>query len=163
MRSVDEAIRRRFHLVPFTVTVPPEKRDPNLAEHLKAEWPGILQWAIDGCLTWQRDGLAPPASVLAATADYLAGQDAIAAWIDECCERDPQAWESRADLYASFKAWAERAGEFVLPQRPFLDALETRGVAAQAVTIGVQVTAGIAARVTLANSVIMGSGGRACK
>jgi len=110
------------------VTVPPEKRDPNLAEHLKAEWPAILAWAIEGCLAWQRDGLAPPESVLAATANYLEGQDAIAAWIDECCERDSDAWESRADLYASFKAWAERTGEFVLPQRRFLDALETRGV-----------------------------------
>ena len=78
-------------------------------------------------MAWQRDGLAPPASVLAATAHYLEGQDAIAAWIDECCERDPEAWEARADLYASFKGWAERAGEFVLPQRRFLDALETRG------------------------------------
>ncbi|HUS53275.1 MAG TPA: phage/plasmid primase, P4 family, partial [Thermohalobaculum sp.] len=89
LRSIDEAIRRRFHLVPFTVTIPPEKRDPDLAEHLKAEWPAILAWAIEGCLAWQRDGLAPPESVLAATAHYLEGQDAIAAWIDDCCKRDP--------------------------------------------------------------------------
>jgi len=59
LRSVDEAIRRRFNLIPFTVTIPPERRDPDLFEKLKPEWPGILKWAIDGCLAWQRDGLPP--------------------------------------------------------------------------------------------------------
>ena len=53
LRSVDEAIRRRFHMIPFTVTIPPEERDRGLAEKLKAEWPGVLQWMIEGCLEWQ--------------------------------------------------------------------------------------------------------------
>jgi P4 family phage/plasmid primase-like protien len=42
LRSVDEAIRRRFNLIPFTVKIPPARRDPMLPEKLKAEWPGIL-------------------------------------------------------------------------------------------------------------------------
>ena len=71
LRSVDEAIRRRFHLIPFTITVPPDERDEKLGEKLKAEWPGILAWMIEGCLEWQRSGLAPPESVLSATASYL--------------------------------------------------------------------------------------------
>ena len=131
LRAVDEAIRRRFQLIPFAVTVPPEKRDPELAAKLRREWPGILDWAITGCLAWQREGLNPPERVLAATADYLEGQDAVSSWLDECCERDPKAWESRCNLFASWKAWAERAGEFVLPRRRFLDALEMRGVTPQ--------------------------------
>ena len=45
--------RRRFHLVPFAVTIPPAERDHGLAEKFKAEWPGILGWTIDGCLAWQ--------------------------------------------------------------------------------------------------------------
>lgn len=44
LRSIDEAIRQRFNLVPFNVTIPPEERDPNLREKLKEEWPGILAW-----------------------------------------------------------------------------------------------------------------------
>ena len=39
LRSVDEAIRRRFHMIPFAVTIPPEERDHQLTEKLKAEWP----------------------------------------------------------------------------------------------------------------------------
>ena len=60
LRSVDEAIRRRLHLVPFTVTIPPGERDPRLAEKLRAEFPGILAWAVRGCLDWQERGAEPP-------------------------------------------------------------------------------------------------------
>ena len=42
LRSVDEAIRRRFNLIPFTVAIPPDERNKELAEQLKAEWSGIL-------------------------------------------------------------------------------------------------------------------------
>ena len=51
--------------------------DLDLADKLKDEWPGILRWAIEGCLEWQRIGLAPPPAVLAATESYLADEDAI--------------------------------------------------------------------------------------
>ena len=54
---VDEAMRRRFNLVPFMVTVPPSERDAELAEKLRKEWGGILQWMIEGCLAWQAEGL----------------------------------------------------------------------------------------------------------
>ena len=50
LRSVDEAMRRRFHLIPFNITIPPGERDPRLGEKLKREWPGILQWCIAGCV-----------------------------------------------------------------------------------------------------------------
>jgi putative DNA primase/helicase len=49
LRSVDEAIRRRLHLIPFTVTIPPEERDLELPDRLREEWGGILQLAIEGC------------------------------------------------------------------------------------------------------------------
>jgi putative DNA primase/helicase len=74
LRSVDESIRRRFNLLPFTVTIPPEERDRDLPEKLKAEWPGILRWMIQGCLEWQRLGLAPPQAVRDATAAYAASR-----------------------------------------------------------------------------------------
>ena len=62
--SVDEAIRRRFHLIPFDFTVPEKERDPGLAEKLHAEWPGILAWMIQGCLKWQSQKLNAPAAVI---------------------------------------------------------------------------------------------------
>lgn len=127
LRSVDEAIRRRFHLIPFNVTIPVEERDNDFADKLRDEWSGILSWMIEGCLAWQREGLAPPPVILSATAAYLDGQDAIGAWLAESCDcSDLDAWSATNDLYMSFRVWAERAGEFVLPRARFLDALETR-------------------------------------
>lgn len=127
LRSVDEAIKRRFHLIPFAVTIPAAERDPNLTEKLKAEWPGILRWIIDGCLRWQREGLQPPPAVLSATADYLESEDAFAAWIDERCARDPQAKTSVSALYGSWVDWATTSGEAAGTMRRFSQTLEQRG------------------------------------
>jgi putative DNA primase/helicase len=92
LRNVDEAMRRRIHLVPFTVTIPPAERDKELFEKLKPEWPGILRWAVDGCLEWQEIGLAPPPAIIAATDEYLAEEDALARWIEECCDSGRHLW-----------------------------------------------------------------------
>jgi putative DNA primase/helicase len=128
LRSVDEAIRRRFHLIPFTVTIPPDERDKNLSDKLIPELPGILAWMIEGCLDWQKRGLAPPARVTSATAAYLEAEDVITAWIDECCERDPKAWERSGGLFASWTAWAQKAGEEPGSQKRFSQRLEARGI-----------------------------------
>ena len=88
LKSVDVAMRRRMHLLPFLVTIPPEKRDNELKAKLRDEGPGILRWLIDGCLEYQRVGLAPPKSVVAATDEYFQGEDDVANWIGERCEVD---------------------------------------------------------------------------
>ena len=126
LRSVDEAIRRRFNLVPFTVTIPAAERDPNLCEKLKAEWPGILAWAIEGCLAWQREGLNPPDVVRAATADYFGGEDALGRWIDECCNLGVKEKASSNALFTGWREWAEKAGEYVGSQKNFSQSLEAR-------------------------------------
>jgi putative DNA primase/helicase len=126
LRNVDEAIRRRMNLLPFSVTIPPAERDPHLGNKLKAEAGGILARAIQGCLDWQQGGLRPPAAVQAATDDYLSGEDAIERWIVDGCQRDPQAWTSSRELFASWVAWASKTGEFAGSQKRFSQALRDR-------------------------------------
>ena len=129
LRSVDEAIRRRFHLIPFAVTIPPEERDGDLAEKLKAEWPGILAWLVEGCLEWQTEGLRPPKAVLEATEAYLSAEDSLAAWIEEKCERSASRIGRRhAALFASWSAWATAAGENPGSSKRFAQALEFQRV-----------------------------------
>ena len=84
LRNVDEAIRRRFNLIPFAVKIPTEKRDHDLPEKLKAEWPGILKWAIAGCVDWRDHGLPKAKAVQDATDEYLGAEDAMGLWIKEC-------------------------------------------------------------------------------
>ena len=127
LRSVDEAIRRRFHLVPFAVTIPKEERDPYLKDKLKSEWPGILSWAVKGCLDWQRQGLNPPKAVTDATAAYLEQEDSLAAWILECCETNPNSREGSLALFSNWKNWAEKTGEFAGTNKRFAQNLEARG------------------------------------
>ena len=117
--------------MPFSVTIPPDERDPDLAAKLELEWPAILRWAIQGCLEWQKIGLAPPPSVLAATEDYLSGEDAFGLWHADCCTDDPRAWETASELFASWKRWAEAAGEPVGTQRRFAQLLDERGFQAE--------------------------------
>jgi putative DNA primase/helicase len=128
LRSVDEAIRRRFNLIPFTVTIPPEERDENLPAKLDAELPGILQWMIDSCLAWQKRGLSPPQAVTEATAQYLESEDTVTAWIEECSKRDPNAWEKTTALFGSWTQWATRAGEQIGTQKSFGQRLESKGI-----------------------------------
>jgi P4 family phage/plasmid primase-like protien len=79
LHRVDEATRRRVHLIPFTVTIPEAERDPKLSEKLKAEYPAILGWMLHGCEAWQDMGLAPPTKVLDASSAYFADEDTIGA------------------------------------------------------------------------------------
>ena len=127
LRSVDEAMRRRFHLLPFIVTIPKEERDTQLKEKLKAEWPGILGWAIEGCRDWQAQGLSAPEAVTKATAAYLESEDATAAWMEDCCIADREGWVTSAALFTSWKVWAENAGEYVGSSKAFTAKLEARG------------------------------------
>ncbi len=130
LRTVDEAIRRRMHLVPFAITIPASERDPKLAEKLKEEWGGILAWAVQGCLEWRRVGLNPPQAVREATDDYLAAEDSFAVWLEECTVL-AQDWhfEKSADLFASYQAWAVRAGENPGTLKLFVGTLQARGYA----------------------------------
>jgi putative DNA primase/helicase len=110
LRSVGEAMRRRVNMIPFDVVIPKGERDVHLEAKLRDEWPGILQWMIDGCLDWQERELAPPEAVTTATDEYFTAQDSFSLWVEDRCERDPTAWTKTTELFASWKDWAEKAG-----------------------------------------------------
>ena len=108
LNNVDEAMRRRLLLVPFTVEIPPAERDLDLPRKLEIEWPAILRWCLDGCLQWQRLGLSPPATVRDATDSYFKDQDTLQQWLDDCTRDGGQfAFTRSADLFSSWKIWCE--------------------------------------------------------
>lgn len=128
IRNIDEAMRRRLHLIPFTITVPPEKRDKQLQDKLLTERHGIFAWGVAGCLAWQQEGLMPPQCVMDATDEYFEAEDALGRWLEERCVRQTSAKSLTAELFNDWKQWAEAAGEFMGSQRRFSDLLLTRGL-----------------------------------
>jgi putative DNA primase/helicase len=126
-RGVDEAIRARVVLVPFAVTVPPERRDPHLTDKLRAEAPQILAWAIEGAVEWQRRGLDVPARVAAASAQYLDDEDIVGQFLNDEVERVVGAFTSAGDLHQRFAQWAEAQGLSPWTQNIVIKELRARG------------------------------------
>jgi putative DNA primase/helicase len=125
--------------VPFLVQIPPEERDPALADRLRAEYPAILCWALDGCLEWQRIGLAPPKIVTDATDEYFDDQDLIKQWLDDCIgDGGPYAFTPTGTLSTSWKNWCEARGMKVGSSQALSDALVDRGFTRKKGTNGVR-------------------------
>lgn len=137
IKDTTESTWRRIYLIRFGVVIPVEERDSKLSEKLKSEWPGILNWAIQGCLEWQRIGLKPPQSVKKSTEEYRDSQDTFAAFIEECCFEDKRAVTTAKKLYKFYKTWCTDAGEFQKSQRLFGQALSERGYTRRRTSAGV--------------------------
>jgi putative DNA primase/helicase len=128
LENVDEAMRARLMLVPFTVQIPEKERNPDLPRKLESEWPAILRWMIDGCLEWQRGGLAPPAIVTGATMAYFDDQDVLQHWLDECtADGGPYAFTLTKQLYGSWVNWTGEQHLDPGSLKTFSGSIEDRG------------------------------------
>ena len=130
LANVDDAARRRFNIVPFVTK--PATPDRELETKLRAEWPAILRWMIDGAVAWRKGGLAQPARVREATAAYFSDQDTTGQWLAECCIVEPNnasRWEATANLFASWSAYARAAGEEAGSQKAIAARLRRHGLA----------------------------------
>lgn len=137
LRSLDDAMRRRLNLIPFTAKFEGAKRDSDLKAKLIDEGDGILAWAVQGCVDWYHSGLRPPSAVTRATADYFEDQDIVRHWVNDCCEIDANAWGGSQALYNSFREWAKDCGEtYIMPLKRFRERLITMGHAAGRVSSG---------------------------
>lgn len=127
IKNTDEGIWRRIALIPFAVTIAPEERDSALPEKLYQELPGILAWAMRGCLEWQRVGLSFPDVVKSATQEYRAEQDLMASWIGDRCVINSAAAARAKELYASYTQWCGDSGEYAITMSRWGASLEDRG------------------------------------
>jgi len=127
IRGTDKAIWDRIRLIPFDVTIPEAEQDRGLREQLEAERPGILAWAVEGCLAWQDRGLAAPEEITAATAGYRSDMDVLGSFLADCCRTAGKERALAADLYEAYGTWCEKNGERPMSQRQFGMNLSERG------------------------------------
>ena len=118
IRGTDTGIWSRIRLILFDVSFV-GREDKKLKSDLLEELPGVLAWAVDGCLKWQRDGLGSCAAVQAATNGYRAESDQIARFLlDECTSGQYMKAKARL-LYGRYRGWADRTGEDVMTETAF--------------------------------------------
>jgi putative DNA primase/helicase len=117
IRGTDRAIWRRIRLIPFDVTIPTIEQDKDLGSKLERELPGILQWAVKGCLAWQQQGLNPPSVVDKATHAYQKEMDVLSQFLNDCCRPRAGAVVTKNDLYNEYVQWCQENGEPFLSKR----------------------------------------------
>ena len=123
----DAGIWRRMRLIPFAAKISDEERDTMLGHKLAAELPGILAWAVRGCLRWQSEGLGLPPEVVEANADYRESMDPLPAFLDGHCEVGPFHTVLARDLYDVYLRWSAESGEEPLSQKGLANRLQDRG------------------------------------
>jgi putative DNA primase/helicase len=127
VRETGEAIWRRLRLIPFETYFPSEKRDPHLNDKLRSELPGVLTWAIEGCLKWQGERLEPLGKVKESTDQYRAESDLIAQFLEEKTSSAPTGKIKAGDLYKAYESWCKERGEFVITGTKFGKRMEEKG------------------------------------
>jgi len=103
--AYDQAVWDRIHPVGFDVRIPDEEKDLKLDEKLWEEAPGVLNWAIQGCLRWQAEGLKKPFKVEQAASEYRESYNTIGRFIDDCCQRGGRV--ANKDLYLTYVKWCD--------------------------------------------------------
>ncbi len=128
IRGNNYGIWRRVRLIPFLHTFTDNEKDENFLEKcLVPELPGILNWAVEGCLAWQKDKIKTPEKVLAATDDYKDEMDVIQTFIDDCCVVGERYTAKINDLYSAYCKWCDDNNVHELSSIKFTKKLKDKG------------------------------------
>jgi putative DNA primase/helicase len=124
INNTDYGIWRRIMAIPFNKTFTADEQDKTLAAKLQAELPGILSWAIEGCVAWQAEGLNPPDIVVEQVAEYKTSMDSVAQWVQDECEIALSRSYPASKLYSEYRDWCNASGRKAQSNTTFKRSLE---------------------------------------
>jgi putative DNA primase/helicase len=128
IKGTDHGIWRRVRCVPFLEVIDEKERDRSFGKKLQAESSGILNWLLEGCLAWQRDGLGEPVEVVKATDAYREEQDLLGQFLDDECVVEKDGTCTKGELYIDYREWCSLNGQrYPLTKTNFGRALRERG------------------------------------
>lgn len=142
------SIWRRVKLVPFTVTIPDDKKDEDLPDKLQLEREGIFAWCLQGCREWQRIGLAQPEEVTTATEQYRQDSDDLSDFIAVFIFED-DATITKARMSELYKAYCTEAQVDPLTQAQFKAKLEAHGITGKRGAKGTHLWVGLRERTAM--------------
>lgn len=119
IRGTDDGIWRRLMLIPFAVKISDNRVDKDLKYKLQREEVGILNWAVEGAIKWQREGLKPPESVVQASQDYRNEMDVTAGFMEECCTVGKGELVRASQLYQRYKQWTNDNSQYLMNSTKF--------------------------------------------
>jgi putative DNA primase/helicase len=124
-----DSFERRLRLIPFTQTIPDNKKIDGLDRLLvDDEGPGILAWVVEGARQALSGGLRTPESVKAATRVYMAEEDALARFVEDRCllGGGRNVRTDTAQVRTAYTAWCNEEGEKAVSPQVFGRELRTR-------------------------------------
>jgi putative DNA primase/helicase len=128
IRDTTNSIWRRLNLIPFLAKFDGASKDPELADKLLQEGPGILNWLVAGCEDWLRQGLNPPECVRAASEQYRNEMDPLGPFLLEYCDVGKPSYDvTHKSLYQAYVNWCDESGEKPVSKRTLTEMLTERG------------------------------------
>ncbi len=128
--AMDTGIWRRLIVIPFNASIMGNSEIKNYSKYLLDNaGPYIVKWIIEGAekAIHANFKLTLPACVRDAVEKYKADNDWMSHFLDECCEIGADYEEKSGELYASYRAYCIRSGEFIRSTTEFYSSIEQRG------------------------------------
>lgn len=120
----DHGIFRRINIIPFGRQFEAYEQDKTLPEMLEAELSGILNWAIQGCLEWQQQGLNPPRIVRDQLDHYRSDLDTVRKYFEAQLVLDPNSKIPSSGLFQNYRGWCVRMGYDTQVDKQFKASME---------------------------------------
>lgn len=145
VKSQGVAIWERTRRIPFSarfsdrledVAAGALPMDKDLPQKLRAEYSGVLNWLLQGCLAWQKRGLCEPKQVSDATQEYRESEDTLAAFIEECCLIEPGAKAMAQDMRSAYVTWCKLRQEPVMSKNSFPERMKEKGFVQSTTNVG---------------------------
>lgn len=118
IRGLDDGIWRRIARITWSGKF--HKADTLAPQKIREqESEGILAWAVQGCLDWQRHGLDRPVSVITASEQYRGECNIVAQFVSDRCDHIDDALSTSSDIYEAFADWCKRKSLKPVSHRSF--------------------------------------------
>lgn len=133
----DDALVRRIYIIPFSVTIPPEKQNKTLSDELMDEYPGILNWILEGREKFIKNGYRLPQDInlsrfiqdeqaeFSSPLKYMS----VNGWLAKIdgVDLEPVNWIKQSNLYKDYVRWCGMNNLESVTKTAFVVSLENQG------------------------------------
>ncbi len=133
------AFFRRFLIIPFSVTIPPEEQDKTL--HIKiinSELAGVFNWVLSGLNRLiANNGFTECDAAEKALVEYKRQSDTVIQFLeDQEFQKSISVRQKIADLYTDYQIFCKENGCYSVSRQKFIKRLKDNGIKVETINIG---------------------------